>query len=129
MIKHSICVISNLNSGIFPIIVNPFGEAYPELGNTEDIWLKTILSYIGVGGIFVNTGGQPFVYSWDVNTGIYKLLVNFIPALASIQNIYDIKGNPMLSINENLRIPVEALALKRYFNVDQDSFHQTVGDM
>ena len=24
----------------------------------------------------------------------------------------------MLSINENLRIPVEALALKRYFNLD-----------
>ena len=63
---------------------------------------KTILSYIRDGGIFVNSGGQPFVYSWDVYTGNYKLLVNFIPALASIQSVYDVKGNPILLINENL---------------------------
>lgn len=112
--------ISNMNSGAFPIIVNPFGEAYPELGNTEGIGFKTILSYIRDGGIFINSGGQPFVYSWDVYTGNYKLLVNFIPALASIQSVYDVNGNPILLINENLRIPIEALPLKRYFNVDTE---------
>ena len=78
---------------------------------------KTILSFIRDGGIFVNSGGQPFVYSWDVLTGNYKLLVNFIPALASIQSIYDVNGNPALLVNENLRIPIESLPLKRHFGV------------
>jgi hypothetical protein len=120
LFQASLTPISNLNSGTFPIIVNPFGEAYPELGNTEGMGFKTILSYIRDGGIFVNSGGQPFVYSWDVYNGNYKLLVNFIPALDSIQSVYDVKGNPILLINENLRIPIEALPLKRHFNVDTE---------
>jgi hypothetical protein len=82
------------------------------LGNTEGIGFKTILSYIRDGGIFVNSGGQPFVYSWDVNTGSH-----FIPALSNIESSY-IEGIPKLSINTNLGIPHEALLLKRYFNVE-----------
>ena len=123
LFQASLSPISNISSGTFPIIVNPFGEAYPELGNAEGMGFKTILSYIRDGGIFVNSGGQPFVYSWDVYTGNYKLLVNFITALASIQSVYDVKGNPILLINENLGIPIEALPLKRYFNVDTEWDH------
>ncbi|MFZ0515209.1 MAG: hypothetical protein WAM14_26665, partial [Candidatus Nitrosopolaris sp.] len=41
----------------------------------------------------VNSGGQPFVYSWDVNTGNSQLLVNFIPALSDAQTNY-IDGIP-----------------------------------
>jgi hypothetical protein len=120
LFQASLTPISNLNSGIFPIIINPFGEAYPELGNTEGVGFKTILSYIRDGGIFVNSGGQPFFYSWDVLTGNYKLLVNFIPALTSIQSIFDVDGNPALLINESLRIPIKSLPLKRHFNVDTE---------
>jgi hypothetical protein len=117
LFQPSLTSISNLNSGTFSIVINPFGEAYPELGNTEGIGFKTILSYIRDGGIFVNSGGQPFVYSWDVNTGSHQLLVSFIPALSNIESSY-IEGIPKLSINTNLGIPHEALLLKRYFNVE-----------
>ncbi len=117
LFQASLTPISNLNIGTFPIIINPFGEAYPELGNAEGVGFKTILSYIRDGGIFVNSGGQPFVYSWDVLTGSYNLLVNFIPALTSIQSVYDVDGNHDLSINDNLRIPIESLPLKRHFDV------------
>ena len=60
LFQASLTPISNQNSGIFPIIINPFGEAYPESGNTG-VGFKTILSYIRDGGIFVNSGGQPFL--------------------------------------------------------------------
>jgi hypothetical protein len=61
----------------FSVILNPFGEAYPESGNAEGVGFKTIASYIRDGGIFVNSGGQPFAYSWDVNTGNSQLLALF----------------------------------------------------
>ena len=63
LIQVSLTSISNLSNGTFSIIINPFSEAYSELGSAEGIGLKTILFYIQDGGIFVNSGGQPFVYS------------------------------------------------------------------
>jgi hypothetical protein len=119
LFQSSLASISNLNSGTFSIVINPFGEAYPELGNAEGVGFKTILSYIRDGGIFVNSGGQPFVYSWNVNTGSHQLLVSFIPALSNIES-RNLEGIPMLSINTSLGIPHEALLLKRYFNVETE---------
>jgi hypothetical protein len=91
----SISYISNSN---FSVVINPFGEIYPEVGNAEGVGFKTIASYIRDGGIFVNSGGQSFAYSWDVNTGKSQLLVNFIPALSeTIKTNYN-KGIPVLEI-------------------------------
>lgn len=122
LFQASLTPISNLSSRTFPIVINPFGETYPELGNGEGIGFKTILSYIRDGGIFINSGGQPFVYSWDVNTANHKLLVSFIPALNNIESS-DLEGRPMLSINESLSIPQESLLLKRVFNVKTEWDH------
>jgi hypothetical protein len=119
LLQTSLTSISNLNSGAFSIVINPFGEAYPELGNAEGVGFKTILSYIRDGGIFVNSGGQPFVYSWDVNTGSCQLLVSFIPALSNIES-GKVEGIPKLSIKTSLAIPHETLLLKRYFNVETE---------
>ena len=122
--QASLTPISNINSGTFPIVINPFGEAYPELGNNgEGIGFKTIMSYIRDGGIFINSGGQPFVYSWDVNKGNHNLLVSFIQALSNnIESSY-LEGKPTLSINESLSIPQESLLLKRVFNVKTEWDH------
>jgi hypothetical protein len=122
LFQASLSPISNISSGAFPIVINPFGEAYPELGNGEGIGFKTIMSYIRDGGIFINSGGQPFVYSWDVNTGNHNLLVSFIPALSNIKSSY-LEGKPMLSISESLSIPHESLLLKRFFNVKTEWDH------
>ena len=80
---------------------------------------RTIVSYIRDDGIFVNSGGQPFVYSWDVNTGNSTLLVSFIPALSDVQTNY-VNGIPVLQIKESLRIPSEALLLKRHFGLETE---------
>ena len=71
------------------------------------------------GGIFVNSGGQPFAYSWDVSTGNSQLIVSFIPALSDIQTNY-INGIPVLQVKESLKIPSEALLLKRYFGLETE---------
>jgi len=48
----------------FAVIINPFGEAYPELNRNDLATFKSIKNYIANGGIFVNTGGLAFFY-WD----------------------------------------------------------------
>jgi hypothetical protein len=126
LFQASLTPISNLNDGTFSIVINPFGEAYPELGSAEGVCLRTILSYIQDGGIFINSGGQPFVYSWDVNTGNHNLLVNFIPMLSYLGSNYH-EGMPVLSRNESLAIPQEALILKKYFDVETEWDHPEKG--
>jgi hypothetical protein len=122
LFQVSLTSISNLSNDTFSIIINPFGEAYPELGSAEGVSLKNILSYIQDGGIFVNSGGQPFVYSWDVKTGSCNLVVSFIPIPSYMESKYD-EAMPVLSRNESLAIPQEALVLKRYFDTETEWDH------
>ncbi|MFY9869411.1 MAG: hypothetical protein WAK17_06810 [Candidatus Nitrosopolaris sp.] len=37
---------SHIGNSAFSVILNPFGEAYPESGNAEGMGFKTIASYI-----------------------------------------------------------------------------------
>lgn len=122
----SLTSLSNLSIGPFPIIINPFGEAYPEIGSAEGVGMKTILSYIQDGGIFVNSGGQPFVYSWDVNTGDHNLVINYIPIPNYVEGNYD-EVIPVLSRNESLPIPQDALVLKKYFDTETEWDHPDKG--
>jgi len=55
-------------SNRYAVVINPYGEVYPE----EDLFvLKTfnrIMGFIKNGGIFVNVGGFAFYYGWDIKT-------------------------------------------------------------
>ncbi len=55
----------------YGIVVNPFGESYPEKPTTSSRTpaFKLICDYIFNGGIFLSSGGLPFTYYWDVQTG------------------------------------------------------------
>ncbi len=75
-----------MSNGAFSIVLDPFGEAYPELGSAEGAGFRTVLLYIQDGGILINSEGQSFVYSRDVNTGNHNLLVNFMPH-ATVNNV------------------------------------------
>jgi len=120
----SMTSISDISNGNFSVVINPFGETYPEVGNAEGVGFKTIASYIRDGGIFVNSGGQSFASSWDVNTGKSRLLVNFIPALSeTIKTDYNIKGIPVLEIKESFQIPSESLLLKKQFGLETEWDH------
>jgi len=49
----------------FNVIINPFGEMYPESDLYQRTTFKAIKKFIQEGGIFVHAGGIPFYYSWD----------------------------------------------------------------
>jgi hypothetical protein len=118
----SMTPVSNIRNGGFSVVINPFAEAYTELDNGEGVGFKTIASYIRDGGIFINLRGQPFTYRWDVHTGNSQLLVNFIPALSDIQTDY-IGGISVLHTKESVRVPSEALIIKRQFDLDTEWDH------
>jgi hypothetical protein len=55
-------------SNRYAVLINPYGEVYPE----EDLFVfKTfsrIMEFIKRGGIFVNVGGFAFYYGWDITS-------------------------------------------------------------
>ena len=64
----------------YQIIINPFGEIYPEIDLEKKPVYGTIKEYIYHGGIFVNAGGFPFYWGWDVKgKGKAKDFVEKIP--------------------------------------------------
>jgi hypothetical protein len=72
--------ISSL-SPIYSVVINPFGEAYPEI-SSNPLTLPAftmICDYIFSGGIFVTAGGQPFYYYFDVISGEKKETIKSIP--------------------------------------------------
>lgn len=103
--------IIELNTGSFPIVINPFGETFPEKERGEGI--STISRYINDGGVFVNSGGYPFVEKWDVSTGKYNEVIRFISGFSGV----DIIGNNVL-ISESKVMLIEASYLKTIFDVE-----------
>jgi len=57
-------------SNRFALILNPFGESYPEKDFRERIVFDIIKNYVADGGLFVTTGGFAFFYGWDVNPNV-----------------------------------------------------------
>lgn len=70
-IKYRVLRISASEiSNRFALIVNPFGEVYPEKDFQERIVFDIIKSYVADGGLFATTGGFAFFYGWDVNPDV-----------------------------------------------------------
>ncbi len=53
----------------YTVVINPFGEVYPEIDIKKKVIFGIIEDYIFTGGIFVCAGGFPLFYGWDVNKG------------------------------------------------------------
>lgn len=68
-------------SNAYTVVINPFGEAHPELLSTANILpgYQRIKSYIYSGGVFVTAGGHPFTYLFDVVTGKVENGSTFVP--------------------------------------------------
>jgi len=57
----------------YSMIINPFGELYPEEDTSNMSTLKRIMEYIKTGGVFVNAAGLPFFYMKDFKNNIEGL--------------------------------------------------------
>lgn len=53
----------------FAMVLNPFGEEYPEIDLKNKPIFHLIKNYIEDGGVLIHTGGFPFFYAWDVKEG------------------------------------------------------------
>jgi len=58
-------VLASQISKKFDIIINPFGEEYPEIDKPNMATLRRIVKFVREGGIFVNVAGLAFYYLWD----------------------------------------------------------------
>jgi len=96
------------------IVINPFGEIYPDLIDKENVLpgFMKILEYVNMGGLFINFGGQPFYYFWDVITGKSHETIKSIPGIPHEGYLI----NDALFFNTFNLIP--DTLLKRYFDAD-----------
>lgn len=79
----------------FDVIINPFGELYPEVDKPNLSTLRKIVHYVQGGGIFVNVAGLAFYYLWDgekqdLSGPLYETYaINSIPGLLLRQVLLD----------------------------------------
>lgn len=67
-------ILSSEISEEFALLVNPFGEAYPESNIHSRDTYEQIKLFIENGGVFANTAGFAFFYSWDHTEGERKAI-------------------------------------------------------
>lgn len=68
----------------YAVIINPYGEVYPERDPISMGSLENIKKYIRRGGIFVCAGGVPFYYCWDSRTHQQITLAKILQAYVQI---------------------------------------------
>ncbi|MCB8943744.1 MAG: hypothetical protein H6658_08310 [Ardenticatenaceae bacterium] len=54
------------------VVINPFGELYPEADFVSHTTIKVIRDYVWNGGIFINVAGIPFWYRYDPRGGNHE---------------------------------------------------------
>jgi HEPN domain-containing protein len=62
--------------GEYAVIINPFGEAYPEKDVRSRFGFNHLKNYVEDGGVLVNVAGFPFFYAWDVVKGAEEPVVD-----------------------------------------------------
>ena len=60
----------------YAVIINPFGEAYPEKDPKKRFAFNHLKNYVEDGGVLVNVAGFPFFYAWDVAKGAEEPVVD-----------------------------------------------------
>jgi HEPN domain-containing protein len=63
-------------SNEFALIINPFGEVYPETDVKKRFAFNHLRNYVEEGGVLVNVAGFPFFYAWDVSKGAEEPVVD-----------------------------------------------------
>lgn len=72
----------------YAVVINPFGEVYPEKDLKKRSSFGLLRSYLEDGGLLVNVAGFPFFYAWNVVEGRKEPIVDervIIPATARIE--------------------------------------------
>lgn len=92
----------------FTMVINPFGEAYPELPSAPNVTpgYQKIKDYIYAGGVFVTAGGHPLFYFWQCGEGKQEATSKVIPnVLIPVRRIPDEHGNLVTAYQMTALIP------------------------
>ncbi len=92
----------------YAIVVNPFGEVYPEIDSENIKSFYKILDYISNGGIFVCAGGLPFWYACMTDKKI--------PQDSRIKSMH--QGPLILDQTGKLQIPLKNGLFYRFFSCE-----------
>lgn len=66
----SIAPVSSIENGDVPeLILNPFGEVYPEEDFVSSKTINQIREYVWNGSVYINVAGIPFWYRYDPRSG------------------------------------------------------------
>lgn len=108
---------SQIDDG-FAVVINPFGEVYPEEDQEEYTTFKRIKKYIQNGGIFVNAGGIAFFFTNTPdpnNVAIKKEII--------VQRIRRIPDQEIEASYQTFKASLDDTLLKRHFGIGT-----TIGD-
>ena len=72
------------------MMINPFGESYPEEDSKNELTLNRIKEYIEQGGVFVCTGGWPFYYA-DSPQGIFGDKKSRVPDRTRVKRFFNVR--------------------------------------
>lgn len=90
-VRTNLKTISQIDNSL-SCVINPFGEAYPEKTTVPGTLpaYELIKDYVFFGGIFVNCGGMPLTYFFNVDSGgglsNTSTVVNNYPVAFQISN-------------------------------------------
>ena len=105
--------LNQLQTGLIPIVINPFGETIPHIKNNIGMGFNAILEYIRNGGIFINAAGHPFIYGWNVDSGNVGVIVPTIPTIRGVK----VESNGKLRLWKGQTWLTEKLLLTENFEV------------
>lgn len=91
----------------YAVIINPFGEVYPEMDVKKRFAFNHLKEYVEDGGILVNVAGFPFFYAWDVIKGLETPIVDekmLVPESVRIEGekLYVDRFRPLLNFAGSL---------------------------
>lgn len=126
----------------FAVVLNPFGEEYPEINRKSKSAFHTIKNFIEDGGIYVNTAGFPFFYAWDVREGKeYPLseemvmvpktiqLKDGVPVITEMQTLLNFAGTLLFKEFDAIPAPISK-SRKTYQNPeDKEKFGDLVSKL
>jgi hypothetical protein len=123
--------VQRLNEDRFDIVLNPFGEAYPEEDLTLHTTLRRITDWVYQGGVYVNVAGYPFWWQHNPTTGVttesgrWQIEVNQSANLTSA-TLKPLLSDTLLGISPDMGIGEQLIDTQQY-DLDRRRFGEIAG--
>ena len=118
--------VLDMTTGRPDIVLNPFGEVYPE----EDLSLHTTLTeirdYVSGGGVYVNVAGYPFWWQYNPITRVKAQSGRWEQQPPNLMVLKPLLADTLLAISSVLPGKPQVVASKQE-QVDRDRFGEIAG--